>query len=102
MPACYIIVNYDIDNNDAYRDYAKDAGPTLLGMGTKLVVVDAKSRQLEGDGAGHQTVVMKFDSREEAEKVYFSEAYQAIVGKRLGATSKHFAVMVDEFQMPGS
>ena len=39
-------------------------------------------------------------SYEEAEKVYNSEQYQAVVGKRLEASTKHFAVLADEFVMP--
>ena len=100
--ACYLIVNYDVTDPDLYKEYQKGAGPALMGQGAQLVVFDPKSKQVEGTGAGHQTVVMKFDSREEAEKAYNSDQYQTVVGKRLSATSKHFALLVDEFQMPSS
>ena len=99
MAACYLIVNYEITDPDLYKEYQKGAGPALMGQGAELVVFDAKSKQVEGEGAGHQTVVLKFASREEAEKVYNSEQYQAVVGKRLGASTKHFAVLADEFVM---
>ena len=33
--------------------------------------------------------------KEEAEKIYRSADYQAVIGKRLDATSHHFAVLVD-------
>jgi uncharacterized protein (DUF1330 family) len=102
MAACYLIVNYDVTDPDLYKEYQKGAGPALMGQGAQLVVFDPASRQIEGDGAGRQTVVMKFASREEAERVYHSEQYQAVVGKRLAATAKHFALLVDEFSMPGS
>ena len=100
MAACYLIVNYDITNPDLYKEYQKGAGPALLKPGVELLVIDPKSKQLEGSGAGHQTVVIKFPSREEGEQAYNSGEYQAVIGKRLAATSKHFALLVDEFKMP--
>ena len=51
---------------------------------------------LEGD-PGDQTVVLEFESKEKALEIYRSGAYQDVVGTRLGATSKHFAVVVDKF-----
>ncbi len=73
-----------------------------MGQGAQVVVFDTNSAQVEGEGAGRQTVVLKFSSREEAERIYRSEQYQAVLPIRLSATTKHFAVLVDEFVMPGS
>ena len=100
--SAYLVVNYEVTDPDLYRDYQKGAGPALMGQGAELVVFDPKSTVVEGDGAGHQTVVMKFSSREEAERVYKSAEYQAVVGKRLAATTKHFAVIVDGFTPPNA
>ena len=41
-----------------------------------------------------QTVILQFDSKEKAKALYESGEYQAVIGKRLKATSKHFAVLV--------
>ena len=95
MP-CFLIVNYSVENPEMYGEYAAAAGPALkMGEVTKLLAIDPKTDQLEGEGAGHQTVVVKFDSKEQAREIIGSDAYQAIVGKRLDATSKHFAILVD-------
>jgi uncharacterized protein (DUF1330 family) len=102
MAASYLIVNYDITDPALYKEYQKGAGPALIGQGAQIVVFDPNSKQVEGEGAGHQTVVLKFASREEAERVYASEQYQAVLPKRLAGSTKHFAVLVDEFTMPGS
>lgn len=96
MPAAYLIVNYKVDDPQLYGEYAAAAGPALkMGEACELLAFDPKTEQIEGDGAGHQTVVLKFESREKAKEAYASGAYQAVVGKRLKATSKHFAVLVD-------
>lgn len=95
MPA-YLIVNYTVDDPELYGEYQSEAGTALeIGAGTELVVFDTATRVLEGDGAGAQTVVLEFDSVQKARDVYESEAYQAVVGKRLAATSRHFAVLVE-------
>jgi uncharacterized protein (DUF1330 family) len=44
--------------------------------------------------------MVRFESREKAREIYRSGEYQAIVGKRLAATSRHFAILVDSLD-PG-
>ena len=96
--SAYLIVNYDIDDADMYKDYQGGALPALrIGTESEVLVLDSESQQVEGDGAGKQTVVLKFESMEKAKEIYESGEYKAVVGKRLAATSKHFAVLVNGF-----
>jgi uncharacterized protein (DUF1330 family) len=95
MPA-YLIVNYQVDNPELYGEYAAAAGPAMkMGEECELLGFDPASECLEGEGAGHQTVIVKFESKEKAREIYESGDYQAVIGKRLEATSKHFAVLVN-------
>jgi len=95
MPA-YLIVNYQVDNPELYGEYAAAAGPAMkMGEECELLGFDPASELLEGEGAGHQTVIVKFESKEKAREIYESGDYQAVIGKRLDATSKHFAVLVN-------
>lgn len=95
MPA-FLIVNYSVDNPELYGEYAAAAAaPLKFGDKSKLVALDAKTEQLEGEGAGHQTVIVRFESKDDAKEIYDSGDYQAIIGKRFAATSKHFAILVD-------
>ncbi len=95
MPA-YLIVNYKVENPELYGEYAKAAGPAMkMGEACQLIAFDGNSERLEGDRVGHQTVVLRFDSKEKAREVYESGEYQAVIGKRLEATSQHFAVLID-------
>ena len=94
--SAYLIVNYKVENPDLYNEYAQAAGPAIkIGSEAQLVVFDPASERLEGDSAGHQTVVLRFESKERAKELYASGEYQAILGKRLDATSSHFAVLVN-------
>ncbi len=94
----YLIVNYQLDDADLYKEYQQGAGPALkVGSESKLLVLDPKSQVVEGDGVGAQTVVLEFESADRAREIYESGEYQAVVGKRHEATSKHFAVIVEGF-----
>ncbi len=91
-------MNYQVDNPDLYGEYMAASAPALgVGENCEVVAFDTASEVMEGDTAGHQTVVLKFDTKEKAKEVWASEAYRAVVGKRLEATSRHFAVLVDGF-----
>jgi uncharacterized protein (DUF1330 family) len=94
MPA-YLIVNYEVEDPALYSQYAKAAGPAMkIGSECKLIAFDPATDRIEGDAAGRQTVVLQFDSKEQARKLYESGDYQAVIGKRLAATSRHFAILV--------
>ena len=94
MPA-YLIVNYNVENPEQYGEYSAAAGPVLqVGELTQIVAFDTASEKLEGD-PGHQTIVLSFDSMEQAKEMYHSGEYQKLVPVRLGATSNHFAVLVN-------
>jgi uncharacterized protein (DUF1330 family) len=66
-----------------------------IGEACQLMALDPASQALEGDTVGRQTIILRFDSKEQARELYESGDYQAVIGKRLEATSKHFAVLVD-------
>jgi len=96
--SAYLIVNYDVDDPALYGEYQQGATPALrVGTDCDVVVFDPDSQHVEGDSVGKQTVVLKFDSMEKAREIYESGDYQAVVGKRHAATSKHFAVLVNGF-----
>ena len=94
MPA-YLIVNYEVEDPKLYGEYAKAAGPAMkIGSECQLVAFDPATDRLEGDASGRQTIILQFDSKEKAKALYESGDYQAVIGKRLRATSRHFAVLV--------
>jgi len=95
MPA-YLIVNYNVENPELYASYSAAAGPVMkIGKACKLVAFDPASDRLEGETAGHQTIILQFESKEEARALYESDEYQALIPKRHAATSHHFAILVN-------
>lgn len=94
--AAYLIVNFDIDDADAYRTYQKGAVPSLgIGETSRVVAYDTATTRVEGDSAGSQTVVLEFESMDAAKAAYDSGAYQEVLPIRLEATSNHFGVLVE-------
>lgn len=97
MPA-YLIVNYTVEDPDLYAEYQKGGAPALkVGADSKLLVFDQASETIEGEDLGTTTVVLEFESMEKAREIYESGDYQAVIGKRHAATSRHFAVLVNGY-----
>ena len=90
--AAFFIAQYVVNDPSLYQEYAAGAGPTLAAHGGELVAFDVAAKTMEGNPPGPQTVIIKFESAEKAKAWYNSDAYQAVVGKRLSATSG-FAVL---------
>lgn len=90
--AAYFIAQYVVNDADLYREYQAGAGPTIQAHGAELVAFDVAAESVEGTAPGPQTVILKFESTEAAKAWYNSEEYQAVVGKRLAASSG-FAVI---------
>lgn len=94
--AAYLIVNFDIDDKEAYREYQKGAVPSLgIGETSRVVAYDTATTCVEGERAGSQTVVLEFESMDAARAAYESKAYQEVLPVRLEATSNHFGVLAE-------
>ena len=90
--AAFFIAQYSVNDPALYAEYSAGAGPTLAKYGGELVAFDVAAETIEGESPGGQTVIIKFESTEAAKQWYNSDDYQAVVGKRLAATSG-FAVI---------
>ena len=85
--AAYFIAQYVVNDPKLYREYQVAAGQTMQEAGGELVAFDVAAETIEGTPPGPQTVIIKFESTEAAKAWYGSPTYQAVVGKRLAATS---------------
>lgn len=96
MPA-YLIVNYDVTDEDALMQYREQAVPVLIGEGRgKLLSTDAASLVLpESTDGGTHTVVIQFETKDRAMEVYRSEAYKPMIQARQAATRPCFALIVE-------
>jgi uncharacterized protein (DUF1330 family) len=84
--AVYFIAQYQVNDPALYREYQQGAAPSIGKYGGKLVAFDVAAQTMEGEPPGPQTVILEFESEEQARSWYDSPEYQEIVGKRLRAT----------------
>ena len=92
----YIILNYTIDDQDAFKAYQAEAKDYVLSGVLDFLVYEAETEVLEGENIGKQTVIFRFPSVENARAFYESKEYQKALPMRLRCTSKHFAVLVSD------
>ena len=95
----YVIANYKVTDPELYADYRASSGSTTDGFDVHPLVVSHESRAMDGDAPGETTIVLKFSSVAEAHAWYESDAYQAVLGKRVDSTDG-FLVIVPGFVMP--
>ena len=98
--AAYFIAQYVVNDPKLYREYQGGAGATIRDAGGEVVAFDVAAETVEGTPPGPQTVIVKFESKEAAKAWYQSPAYQAVVGKRLAATTG-FAVISQSMNLKG-
>ncbi len=98
--AAFFIAQYVVNDPAGYQEYQAGAGPTLAAHGGELVSFDVASETVEGSPPGPQTVIIKFETTEQAKGWYNSPDYQAVVGKRLAAT-EGFAVISQSMNAGG-
>jgi uncharacterized protein (DUF1330 family) len=89
----YLVVNSTIDDAELLAEYSRAVGPTLAIVPVKVLAADTETKAVEGTPPGSRTVILEFESEDDFHKWYDSPEYQAIVGKRLGATTG-FGILV--------
>jgi uncharacterized protein (DUF1330 family) len=99
MPKGYVIFTEDIRDDARISAYARQAVPTIIQAGGRILVADDAPESIEGSWHGTRTVVIEFDSVEAARNWYGSPEYQRVVGLRHAAADSNVAVLAG-FEMP--
>lgn len=94
----YVVANFQITDADGYSAYPPLARPMLAAHGAEVLAVDRDSEVLEGP-ARHNTVVIRFPSKEAARAFYDSPEYREIVGLRTD-NSEGFMVLIEGVAAP--
>ena len=71
-----------------------EAGGSMRGRNFQVLALDSTTTHLEGDPAGHQTVILAFDSEQAFRDWYDAPGYQAAIPIRRGATSPTLSMLV--------
>jgi uncharacterized protein (DUF1330 family) len=96
MPKGYFILTEAIHDRAGMDAYAGTAGPSIRAFGGRVLVATEELDVVEGEWPGDRTIVVEFDSVEQARAWYGSESYQDSLPLRLAAASCN-AVIVSGF-----
>lgn len=98
MPT-YLLAQMTVHDRARYERYAAAFWETLRPFRARLLAAQDAPDVLEGDWPHERVVLIEFASREEADRWARSDAYRAIVGDRLAATSG-VVLAIDGLQQP--
>jgi uncharacterized protein (DUF1330 family) len=93
--AAYVIVDVEVTDPEAYREYTRQVPATLEPYEGRFVVRGGASETLEGNWAPQRIVVIRFPSVEQAKAWHASPAYQAILPLRLANARTNFLTVVE-------
>jgi uncharacterized protein (DUF1330 family) len=89
----FVIVEFNVRDAIALRQYVQEAGPVIAGHGGE-VVGRGSLRGMEGEGSFFEgAVLIAFPSAEAAQAWYRSPAYTALCGQRELAMSAQFKLL---------
>ena len=98
MPA-YFVAQVKVADAEAFHEYERGFFPTLKPFGGKMLVADKAPLSLEGEWPEGRTVVIEFESAEQAKQWYDSDAYQSISEVRRAHSESTMAIL-HGFELP--
>jgi uncharacterized protein (DUF1330 family) len=98
VPA-YVIVNVEVRNSEAYREYAAQTPASIAAYGGRFVARGGEVEVLEGDWQPSRLVILEFPSVESAREWYHSPDYQAIKEIRIANAATQM-VLTSEGALP--
>jgi len=87
MAKGYLILTEAIHDRAGMDAYGAASFPSIREFGARVLVAAEDVDVVEGQWHGDRTVVVEFDSVEQARAWYESESYQAALPLRLGAST---------------
>jgi uncharacterized protein (DUF1330 family) len=88
----YWITRCHVHNSDEYDEYIKLAGPAINKHGGTFLVRGGKQIELEG-GPYERTVLVEFNSMQEAKLCYESSDYQEALRHSLNSSNRHVVIV---------
>ena len=88
----YWITRCHVHNADEYAEYVSLAGPAITGHGGKFLVRGGAQVELEG-GRYERTVLVEFNSMEEANACYHSVEYKNALAFSENSSNRHVVLV---------
>lgn len=82
----YFIANIRINDESEYKKYVEKSGEVFSKYKGEYLAVDTNPEILEGEWKYTRTVIIKFDTKTDFHKWYFSPEYKEILKYRLSSS----------------
>ncbi len=89
----YVIVDIDVKDPEAYKQYAALAPATVAAYGGKYLARAGRTEKLEGDWTPKRLVILQFESVEQAKAWLDSPEYTPVKRLRHGAAASNMVVI---------
>ena len=93
MAKGYVIIQEEIHDPEGMTAYGRLSGPSLAEFGGRPLVVDDGPLVLEGTWHGNRTVILEFDSVEQARAAHDSPGYQKALEALDGAVDRDMRIV---------
>jgi uncharacterized protein (DUF1330 family) len=93
--AAYVIVDVEVLDPEAYKEYTAAVPATLAPFGGRFIVRGGRYETLEGDWNPRRIVVLEFPTFEASKNWHASPEYQAILPIRLRHARTNFLTAVE-------
>ena len=100
MPAAYLIVESQITDPEAFKQYMAAAPAVAKAFGADYLVRGGRMQVLEGDWHPPRLTVLRYPSFEQATAMYNSPGYVHARSLRQGATACFNMVVVEGVDSP--
>lgn len=91
--SAYFIVDVDVKNPAAMREYLEKVPGTLGPYGGRYIVRGGKFEVIEGDWQPTRVVMLEFPSMEQAQRWYTCEEYRPFKEARLAACATNIVLV---------
>jgi uncharacterized protein (DUF1330 family) len=91
--AAYVIVDIEITDPEAYREYIAMVPPSIDAYGGRFIVRGGAAENLEGEWIPKRVVVLEFESTARVKAWWASEEYKAAKALRQSASHANMIVV---------
>ena len=92
MPA-YVIADVEVTNPELFEEYRKLVPATVEAFGGRYIVRGGDSEVVEGDWTPSRTVIIEFESFEQAKAWHSSEMYAGPKQMRIDSTNSSVIIV---------
>ena len=92
MPKGYVVANIRVKDHEKFQEFSGMAGPAIKKYGGKVLARGPDADRLEGNVSGI-VMMIEFESKEAANKFYFSDEYQAAKAVREACSDTDFMII---------